>query len=100
MVSRVASLGIHSFRGPPFLSRDTVTSRAACKDLRVDVKFPEDILEPSFGMAWELIICLVSRSVGSVATLHRKRSCLVVMRSFAVGRLFSQLFKMLLLEMW
>ena len=25
MVSRVASLGIHSFRGPPFLSRDTGT---------------------------------------------------------------------------
>ena len=100
-MSRVASLGIQFFRGAPFPSEGiTVTSRAVFKDCQVEVKFHRDILVFSFGMAWELMICLVRRSVGDLATLRRKRSCLVVMRSFAVGRLFSQFSKMLLLEIW
>ena len=53
----------------------------------------------AFGMAKELISCLVRRVVGSIATFWRNLSCLMV-TSLSMGGMLSLVLRMLSMETW
>ena len=74
-------------------------SSASLRELRVERCLPLAKLVPSFGMANELIICLVRRVVGRFATFMRNLSCLIV-TNLSMGSRLSLVLKMFSIEMW
>ena len=61
-------------------------SSTCLREPLVDRPLPPARVVPAFGMAIELIICLVRRVVGMFAILMRNLSCLVAIDQFINGR--------------
>ena len=74
-------------------------SNASLRELLVERYLPLAKLVPSFGMANELIICLVRRVVGRFAIFMRNLSCLIV-TNLSMGSRLSLVLKMFSIEMW
>ena len=94
------SKGIHSFSGAPvpFLT-SSVSSSAFLREHLVEWCLVPFALIPGFGMAWELITCLVRRVVGKFAIFWRDLSCRM-MTSLSIGKRLSLLLRIFSIEMW